>query len=918
MSRRRALVCGYYAPEPDRDSGSRRLMDQLLALRDEGWAVDYIAFNGVRNSRDVQSLGARGIALHDGSTTNFEELVALGCFDLVLFAFWQTAERYLPALRRLSPGTRVIVDSVDLQFLRDARRTLREPENGLLTEDYGSSLVGELNVYAAADAVLTVSSKEAEIIDDLAVGAALAMPVPDGETITPSPIPFKERRGVLFVGSFEHAPNASGVEWLCREVVPRLDPDLLSKHPLMIVGAGLDETVRRYADGLLHVRMVGWVPSITPYLERARVSVVPLLYGAGTKRKLIQTLLTGTPAVSTTIGAEGLEILDRQQVLIADDPESFARGIAELLVAAPLWKVLARGGRKAVVETHGREAAQRCFIRALDQVFSRSPKSPLLPEGSDERYARRMLQLVNQKAMGAIRELLREHVRPGRTVAVLSHGSAELLQLGAWQGWHFPLGASGEYAGHPGSLEAAVEEIPTARDQGADYLMVPITAAHWWSSESLSPFLEAVESHGYPRVAEGPGGTLFALRDHVAWQQFGSSGGSVEARLVSADAASAPPDPAARLIAFYLPQFHPIPENDEWWGEGFTEWNNVGGARPLFPGHYQPHVPADLGFYDLRLPDTRRDQAELARRYGIHGFCYYHYWFQGKRLLERPFDEVLSSGEPDFPFCLCWANEPWSRRWHGRDEDVLQPQRYSRDDDLAHIRWLLPALADDRAIRIDDRPMFIVYQARDLPDPARTVDTWRQEAERAGLGALYLMTVETGWDAGWDATEAGFDAKVLFQPQFTTLRNTPSLAVDGPDTIAVHRYDEAWPALAAPPDVAYPFFETVCPRWDNAPRAGERAVVLHESTPEAYEQWLLEAVSRAGRRPAQERVVFVNAWNEWAEGCHLEPDLRHGRAYLEATARALLAAGDSRVNGRRSSNGSSVSPLLSPSAATRR
>jgi len=268
------------------------------------------------------------------------------------------------------------------------------------------------------------------------------------------------------------------------------------------------------------------------------------------------------------------------------------------------------------------------------------------------------------------------------------------------------------------------------------------------------------------------------------------------------------------------------------------------------------------------------------------------------------------------PFCLCWANEPWSRRWHGRDEDVLQPQRHSHDDDLAHIRWLLPALADDRAIRIDDRPVFIVYQARDLPDPARTVDTWRQEAERAGLGALYLMTVETGWDAGWDATDAGFDAKVMFQPQFTTLRNTPSLAVDGPDTVAVHRYDEAWPALAAPPAVAYPYFETVCPRWDNSPRAGERAVVLHESTPEAYEQWLLEAVSRASRRPASERVVFVNAWNEWAEGCHLEPDLRHGRAYLESTARALLAAGDSRVNGRGSSNGSSVISLASGRAAT--
>src|SRR5215472_10557960 len=167
----------------------------------------------------------------------------------------------------------------------------------------------------------------------------------------------------------------------------------------------------------------------------------------------------------------------------------------------------------------------------------------------------------------------------------------------------------------------------------------------------------------------------------------------------------------ARLIAFYLPQYHPIPENDAWWGRGFTEWTNVSRAQPLFPSHYQPQLPADLGFYDLRLPDVRCTQAELARTHGIHGFCYYHYWFQGKRLLGRPFEEVLASGEPDLPFCLCWANEPWSRRWNGRPDDVLQAQEYSLADDQAHIRWLLPALKDRRAIRIDGKPVFIVYQA---------------------------------------------------------------------------------------------------------------------------------------------------------------------------------------------------------------
>src|SRR5215471_9126155 len=188
----------------------------------------------------------------------------------------------------------------------------------------------------------------------------------------------------------------------------------------------------------------------------------------------------------------------------------------------------------------------------------------------------------------------------------------------------------------------------------------------------------------------------------------------------------------ARLIAFYLPQFHPIPENDAWWGKGFTEWTNVARARPVFRGHYQPHMPADLGFYDLRLPEVRQAQADLAREYGIHGFCYYHYWFGGKRLLQYPFDRVLTSGKPDFPFCLCWANEPWTRAWDGREQDILQPQSYSEEDDRRHIVSLLPAVLDERAIRVEGKPLFLVYQARELPDPAQTVEVWQEVAREAG------------------------------------------------------------------------------------------------------------------------------------------------------------------------------------------
>jgi lipopolysaccharide biosynthesis protein len=348
------------------------------------------------------------------------------------------------------------------------------------------------------------------------------------------------------------------------------------------------------------------------------------------------------------------------------------------------------------------------------------------------------------------------------------------------------------------------------------------------------------------------------------------------------------------LIAFYLPQFHPIPENDEWWGEGFTEWTNVAKTRPSFPDHHQPRLPSDLGFYDLRLPETRREQADLAREHGIHGFCYYHYWFGGKRLLERPFEEVLASGEPDFPFCLCWANEPWSRRWDGRPRDVLQPQTYSEEDDLAHIKWLMPALRDPRAITIEGKPVFLVYQGRELPDPARTTEMWRREALRFGLEGVHLISVETVWDSGWDATQEGFDAKVLFMPQFSTLRSIPRIPVAGKEDLQVYDYEKAWPILANPDPVPYMRYDTVFPGWDNSPRRGDEAVVLHNSTPEAYEEWLRHAVAKAQTRPEDHRVVFLNAWNEWGEGAYLEPDMRHGGAYLEATRRALTEAGLAR------------------------
>lgn len=358
----------------------------------------------------------------------------------------------------------------------------------------------------------------------------------------------------------------------------------------------------------------------------------------------------------------------------------------------------------------------------------------------------------------------------------------------------------------------------------------------------------------------------------------------------------------ARLIAFYLPQFHPIPENDHWWGTGFTEWTNVTRARPLFRGHYQPHVPADLGFYDLRLPETRGLQAELARSHGIEGFCYWHYWFSGKRLLERPFDEVLTSGEPDFPFCLAWANEPWTRTWLGQGE-ALQEQRYSPQDDVEHARWLAQTFADERYIRVGDRPLFLVYRPADFPNPRETTDTLRKVCVREGVGEPYLVGINA-FCSTTDCRTFGFDRTLDFEPQ---LGNLPDFMVDKPSLsklrrnrrlgirsakLKVYDYAEARGRMARRRSrLDFPLHRSVVVAWDGTPRRGDRGIVLLDATPERLESALRELVDEAEAEPWEDRLVFLNAWNEWAEGNHLEPDLREGLSRLEAVKRVALGGG---------------------------
>ena len=357
------------------------------------------------------------------------------------------------------------------------------------------------------------------------------------------------------------------------------------------------------------------------------------------------------------------------------------------------------------------------------------------------------------------------------------------------------------------------------------------------------------------------------------------------------DAAAGGPSP--RPLAFYLPQFHPVPENNVSWGEGFTEWSTVARATPRFPGHYQPRLPADLGFYDLRLPETRQAQADLAREHGIGGFVYYHYWFEGRELLERPFEEVLKTGEPDFPFCLCWANHTWTWKRDSSERGRIVPQDYSGDDDREHIRHLLEAFQDERYIKVNGRPLFLVYLVHGLPDPKRTFDLWREEAQKAGVAEPYILKVES-FSNFRDPAEFGCDAAVEFWPH--GLENIGVEPVEGRaerfQDNRIYNYEELIEKHLARPAPPFKRYPCVVPQWDNTARfKSTGARIIHDSTPELYGRWLRAVVEKNAANPPDEQLVFINAWNEWAEGAYLEPDFRHGRAYLEVNRRALQAAG---------------------------
>lgn len=375
------------------------------------------------------------------------------------------------------------------------------------------------------------------------------------------------------------------------------------------------------------------------------------------------------------------------------------------------------------------------------------------------------------------------------------------------------------------------------------------------------------------------------------------------------------PKTTVQLLALYFPQFHAIPENDAWWGKGFTDWVNVRRAQPQFRGHDQPRVPLGERYYDQSSKETVAWQIDLARRHGIHGFCHYHYWFDGKQLLEKPTNIVLDSPELDFPFCLAWANESWSRRWDGRDHHVLQAQKHRPDKALwqRHFDYLFRAWSDPRAIKVDGRPLFLVYRAQLIQQPGEMFAFWRTEALKRGLPGLYIVAMKQ-YEFPAPEVLRHFDATMQFQPfeaifspdfegevletsrPVMALRRLPERAQDVLRALrywlfsglTFYDYDMVWKQiLKVEREGGIPALPGAFVDWDNTARYVKRARIFRGASPERFEHWFRRLVAITATRPPPERTIFINAWNEWAEGTYLEPDEKHGYGYLEAVKRCM-------------------------------
>ena len=371
-----------------------------------------------------------------------------------------------------------------------------------------------------------------------------------------------------------------------------------------------------------------------------------------------------------------------------------------------------------------------------------------------------------------------------------------------------------------------------------------------------------------------------------------------------------------KLVALYFPQLHTIPENDQWWGKGFTDWVNVKRAKPQYKGHFQPRVPLDDRYYDQSQMETLKWQIGLAKKYGVHGFCHYHYWFEGKQLLETPTNMMLESKELDFPFCLAWANETWSRRWDGQDHHILQEQTHRPDKAMweRHFNYLYRAWSDERAIKIDGKPVFLIYRAHRVEKIGEMFDFWRELAHQRGLPGLFFVAMKQ-YEYPVPEVLKHFDASMHFQPfealyspdyagpvferskWLRPLRLLPDKIQDILRAIrykyfpalTFYDYETVWQQILKVERDGIPTFPGAFVDWDNTARYVNRARIFTGASPERFAYWFKQLVEITATRPEQEQIIFLNAWNEWSEGTYLEPDARHGYKYLEAVRDGLAA-----------------------------
>ncbi|MYI07586.1 MAG: glycosyltransferase, partial [Gemmatimonadetes bacterium] len=593
------------------------------------------------------------------------------------------------------------------------------------------------------------------------------------------------------------------------------------------------------------------------------------------KGRLIEALNTAVTKGQDEIGWRSDE-MERLNQVVAQQAQEAERRDIEI-------KALNEAVAKSQGEIHRRSDEIERLNEAVKQQAQEAEWRDAELESLNEslKASLQELQASNEAWRHQEESLLRAINERDQRIAAMLHSSswrltAPLRRVRRGLGWllHklFRLAQIAGWLGTGQFRKAAQSMLPFYRRHAPAWVggIIPRRLRHWLRATSTPP----------PKQDREPGG--------VAAERPATSAFVPEFR--GAPAVEGP----VRLIAFYLPQFHPIPENDQWWGEGFTEWTNVRGARPQFDGHYQPRVPIHMGYYDLRDVEVQHRQVELAKRYGIGGFCFYFYWFGGHRLLETPLLNYLNDPSIDFPFCLCWANENWTRRWDGREQDLLIGQEHSPEDDLRFIEHISQYLNDSKYIRVHGRPLLLVYRPSLLPNAAETVERWRHWCREHDIDEPYVAMVQSFQT--YDPRPFGMDAAIEFpwhtgMPNDVTAHLVPSKSDFRGFVFDWNDYAEKCEEHADQPWLQ---MRGVMPGWDNTPRRNTDAHLFHGHSPESYGRWLRSAMrwTLARDRSPDERLLFINAWNEWGEGAYLEPDQLHGYAFLQATRDSVEQVAD--------------------------